>query len=801
MFLSHPHKELIVHFQEVYANMTKHGNLHNNIVSESDINTMAMIVAYGHDFGKYNYNFQNYIKAIRDNSPYKENPLNKEHQFISAMFVLYLGDIMLSDSRLALICSSCVASHHGSIKDINLLTSEYKNTSHLQHINDLRNFILEDKEAIVAEYTSLGFNEEVVSGFFDIDISKLMLKYHKVKRRQMDKSNNMELYLIHQLLYSCLIEGDKLSASDTIIPQSHHISHKEYITSKFNKYPDSNNYRSKINEEVINNLKNKNNGSIFTITSPTGSGKTTTGVEAAILLREKFNMDKIFYVLPFTSIINQAYKDLSETYYTDKDSSYLMRYHSLSNDCYVINRDKDIKTLESNEFKDIYSYSKCDYTYNQVELIMSGLHSGFTLTTFNQLIEAAISNKNSMLRKFHNFNNSVILIDEIQTLPLKYLKAIESTLEYMVKAFNIKIIVMTATKPYVFQDSSIELLESYEQYFKMHNRTELQFLNNLKGIYTNTLIEDVIKTAGNNLSTMIICNTIKTSLTVYNNICSSGHWDEHNIYYLSTNIIPKARQIIIDKIKKDLSEGKNIVLVCTQLVEAGVDIDFNLVYRDIAPLPSIIQSAGRCNREGNKNFIGIVKIFNLLDERNDKSWSSYIYDYNSDIEPTIKCLKCFSDNFNISIPENKYLNLIEMFYNEMMFYYGTHQSSKDLMKHIIELNFGQDSCISKFSLIKQNGYIDVFIPLGDEGITLLNNYKHGFTITDIDKRRAYFGNIKPDIQSYIISIPPKELIGKISYIENINNFLYLNEEGVEFLYNTKTGFIRNLSAGGEGLFF
>lgn len=798
MFLSHPNKELKIHLKEVYNNMISHGNLKNNIVSETEMNTMAMIVAYGHDFGKYNYHFQNYMEAIKNKVEYKGNPLDKAHQLISAMFVLYLGDALFSDKRFAILCASCVVSHHGSIKNIEQLTSEYKDISHLKYINDLRAFIAKDKSVIVSEYKELGLSEELVLGFFDIDISKLMQKYRKVQYRQINKNNDIDLYLIHQLLYSCLIEGDKMSASDTIIPKLNHISHDEYIKAKLIKYTNSNNYRTKINEEVIENLRNNTTDSIFTITSPTGSGKTTTGVEAAILLREKYNLDKIFYVLPFTSIINQSYQDLSENYYKGKDSSYLMKYHSLSNDCYTLNRDKS--ELENNESKDIYSYGKSEYNYNQVDLIMSGLHSGFTITTFNQLIESIISNKNSMLKKFNNFNNSVILIDEIQTLPLRYLTVIESMLEKMVKSLNVKIIVMTATKPYVFKKSSVELLKNHEQYFKMQNRTNIHFLNNLKGIYINNLITDVIETSADYLSTMVICNTIKSSLAVYDKVCNSGNWHSDNIYYLSTNIIPKKRQALIDKIKDELKAGKKIILVCTQLVEAGVDIDFNIVYRDIAPLPSIIQSAGRCNREANESFVGIVKIFNLLDDEKDKSFSGYIYDFNSDIEPTIKCLKHFSNNFNHSIPENKYLELIEMFYNEMLFYYGEHKNSKDLINDITKINFGEDSYISKFSLIKQNGYIDIFIPLGNEGLDTLDKYKHGFNIYDLNKRKEYFWHLKPDVQSYIISIPPKDLKGKISYIENIGSFLYLNEEGVELLYDIKTGFKRDFANGGDGLF-
>ena len=798
MFLSHPKKELMVHLKEVYLNMLRQNNLINDIIPKDKLDILVKVVAYGHDFGKYNPKFQKYIKCISEGLLYDGDTVEKEHQLISAIFTLFIADNMLNDCKLSLIAASCVFSHHGKVKEFSSVTTEYSNKNYIDKISHFIDLIRVVKLEVVEEYVAVGFDKDLIGSFFEFNISELMKKYQVFIKRVLGKSKSTDLYIIHQLVYSALIESDKLSASDTVLPLCNHISYDEYVAAKNNILKPDNGWRTNINKDVIDNLMKNKHKNIFTITAPTGSGKTVTGAEAAILLRELCSLDRIYYVLPFTSIINQSYSFLKKIF-GDVDSTYIMKYHSLSNEKYFI--DSTSKKLVGNSDKDFYCFSEQEYNFNQIDLIMSGLHSGFTITTFNQLIESIISNKNAMLRKLNNFNNSVILIDEIQTLPLCYLNVIEKMLQDIVQHLNIKIIVMTATKPFVFKETAFELLESYEDYFKIQNRTKLSFVDKLKPIDVTRLVIDILRLESKNkTSMMIICNTIKSSLNIYNELVNAGVFSNDDRYYLSTNIIPKERQRIIREVKEKLKCNKKVMLVCTQLVEAGVDLDFEVVYRDIAPLPSIIQSAGRCNREGLQNDVGDVKIFALKKDGSDFDLCSHlVYDANSDIEPTVKCLSEYSNDFSGVVFEKDYLCLIKSFYNKMAYYYDSHQKSVDILENIYNLKTDSDGALSKFSLISEKGYLDVFIPIDELGIEILKKYREGFSIKDISRRREHFFEIKADIQNYIISLPPKVVISKLSFMDNLNGLIVVKEECVEYVYDFVTGFIRN-GDGGDGLF-
>lgn len=789
MFLSHPYKDLKTHFNEVYENMINNGNIQidSSLISEEDLKYAIKIIAYGHDFGKYNFNFQDYIKAIRDNKKYTGSDLDKSHQEISALFVLYLGDLGFTDKRLSLICASIAYSHHGRVKDFFNIVNSYLDEEHMEFINKMRDFIKRDNELIVKEYREMGFEEDI-EGFFSIDLKSLMKDYCRVYRKSFKKSSNLELFSIHSILYSALVESDKMSASDTILPSINNIKYDEFNVIKNSMYPYDGGYRSLINKEVIENLKANKDNKIFTITSPTGSGKTITGVEAAILLRELSGLNRIHYVLPFTSIINQSYEVLKK-FHDGKDNTYLMKFHSMSNEGYRIDDNKGLVVDGEYDAKNGSDYGS-RYNFNQLELIMNSLNSGFTITTFNQLIESIISTKNKMLKKFNNFNNSVILIDEIQCLPLYYLKAIEEVLVTLTEKMNVKIIVMTATKPFVFRNKSVELLDSYRKYFEMQNRTKINFISNLNEILDGELVDEVVKNKKfNEESVMIICNTIASSLNVFEGI--KEHCKSEDVYYLSTNIIPIRRQEIIDEIKERLKNGDKVKLVCTQLVEAGVDLDFNHVYRDLAPLSSIIQAAGRCNRESNPNYIGEVTIFKLIRPDSGRVDATYVYGNNNDLLPTIECLSKFSNKFKEDILESSYLDLIDEFYNKMVFQYGEHQKSIDVLSGMMGLKFGKDSVLDKFSLIEDNGYVDIFIPYGDKGLEVLNRYKSIFGMRDKNKKREALYDIKAYLQLYKISVSDRFLKDKVHLLSDIYGFIYVKPEFLERVYNKITGFNRD----------
>lgn len=793
--LSHPNKKLRQHFKEVYEIIMNKENFKIYLLDKRDLEIAIKILAYCHDFGKYNINFQKYIIAIRDNKKYDGLDIDKSHQDISALFALFIGDKYFNDKKLSLICSSAIFSHHGRLKEFTNIFTRYKDNEYISRMYRLRDFIEVNKKYILEDYKDI-FTEKDIDDFFKCNFEIMMKKYYKIYKKSFNKSDNIDLFLIHSLLYSVLIEADKLSASDTILPNINTLTYDEFYRIKNKIFPYGKSYRDLINREVMSELKNNIDKKIFTITSPTGSGKTITGVEAAMFLRDKSRLNKIFYVLPFTSIINQSYQVMKE-FYLDKDNTYIMKYHSMSNEGYRIDNKKEIRHNNDSENQPIKEYNK-NYSFNQMELLMNSFNSGFIITTFNQLIESVISTKNKMLKKFNNFNNSVILIDEIQCLPLSYIKAIEDVLISLTENMNVKIIIMTATKPFVFKNTSIELLKDYKKYFEIQNRTKINFIDKLNEIDNEELIDIILNNDFNKKSIMVISNTISASLNIYNAL--KKHCCGNDIYYLSTNIIPVRRQQIIDEVKNRLKNGHKIKLVCTQLVEAGVDLDFNHVYRDIAPLASIIQAAGRCNREANKNYIGSVSLFKLIRKDSGKLDSSYVYNLNNDLIPTLECLSKFSNKYQCEINEKDYLDLIDEFYNKMSFQYGQHQDSIDLSIDMYRLDFRKDGFLDKFSLLKNNGYIDIYIPYGEEGSEILNKYKEVNSLKDINKKREELYKIKSYIQLYKISIPIILLKGKEHLLEDINGFIYVKPEFVEYVYDFILGFKRYESGEGEGIF-
>jgi CRISPR-associated endonuclease/helicase Cas3 len=242
-----------------------------------------------------------------------------------------------------------------------------------------------------------------------------------------------------------------------------------------------------------------------------------------------------------------------------------------------------IKHHSSTELK--YKTSDYEYDDNQSELIIEGWNAEIICTTFVQFFQTLLSNKNSNLRRFHQLNNSIIILDEIQQIPIEYWKLIQNLLLDISKYLNLDIILATATEPSIFEENQIFRLCDSTKYFNNLNRQKY-----IIELEAKTILEfcDSLEFQEDK-SYLFIMNTISAAKDLYKLLDEKLNC---KIGFLSTHIIPKQRLKRI----KEIKDKKYRVVVSTQLVEAGVDIDFDVVYRDLSPLDSIIQSAGRCNR-------------------------------------------------------------------------------------------------------------------------------------------------------------------------------------------------------------
>ena len=329
----------------------------------------------------------------------------------------------------------------------------------------------------------------------------------------------------------------------------------------------------------------------FSLTLPTGMGKTLCSISWALHHAQSHkNIKKIIIVLPFISIIDQTAEELKDIF-NDEDGDYVLEHHS--NVVYV--EDKDSEECSPKQL----ATENWDYP--------------IIVTTSVQFFESFFSNSRSQCRKLHNIQDSIIIFDEIQTLPLNVTEPTLVMLDNLQQLCRCSILFCTATQP-DFKTrkgfngiSHIEsLVENPQQVFDETRRVTYHPVNDYNEITISELTDDVVKSQQ---SALVVFNTKKKARLFYDEI-SEGM--RNKAFHLSTTMCPVHRKRVINDIRKALNNEEYIIVSSTQLIEAGVDMDFPAVFRELAPLESIIQSAGRCNREG-KNIAGDVYLFSLAE--------------------------------------------------------------------------------------------------------------------------------------------------------------------------------------------
>lgn len=804
-FFSHRQPDILLKDHLKIVGQNGRNVLLNKRINNLDIHFLAdvaYLIGISHDFGKFTQYFQDYLNKKR-----KGDGLT-HHGLISALFTYEVLSEFTKNKKYQnnsilkytpLLGYFIVKHHHGNLDDIRTdvnsieLFDEFRNIK--PQLSDIRKQESEIKtvysslfleSGIQAEniFTRLMRYEKKCSSFNDLDqINKVLRKdvHFFSKEISEEKNNPIVIFLVTQLLYSILIDADKKHAGHVedikrySIPQN--IVDRYKARPEFQKENISNitKIRNDIYDSVINNVLKNSENKIFSITAPTGTGKTLTSLSAALKLRNRITpQPRIIYALPFTSIIDQNFNVFDDVFqktiqdFKNTESAYLLKHHHLA------------------EFK--YKYEGENKPLDESLALIETWDSEIVVTTFIQFFYSTIGYKNKFLKKFHNIAGSIIILDEVQNIPIKYWKLVGNILLGLTEYFNCTVILLTATQPLIFQKKEcVELVEDYTQYFSNPelNRVELKYNNKER------TIEEVISelTISPEKSYMFVLNTIRSSIEFYNQLSkkmiSEGKNSQLYIEYLSTNIIPKVRRERIMHIKKDLDNGKKMIIVTTQLIEAGVDIDVDVVFRDIAPLDSIIQVAGRCNRKKRVNR-GEVRILNLIDQKK-KRYSS-IYD-----KVLLNIVYEILNNYP-SIEETHFLDLINMYFNKSQEKMNTDDK---IIKALFELNYqkkreGVDKekkvPISEFKLIEDNQpECDVFIELDDNASKIWRRYLDIQGIQDLFERKKKFLEIKKEFYEYVISIPPKDAKSIVDTQHGINR---IPKCDVNDYYDSIVGFIR-----------
>lgn len=748
--LSHPNKLLIDHLREVasIATATVEGKGYNFSISndieitQKQLADLVWIAGAFHDLAKATSYFQAYIIDLEG----KHSNL-KNHALLSSLFSYYAAKKYclkyipndLPIDLLPVFVFTAVKRHHGNIINLTneilfrkdeyeLLSTQIKSINsesvnliikHL-HVHEILDIEL-DWEEFVTFFEKRDFDSKLEDFGFDIlDVEYLLLP----------TLIRISLFYLFQVIYSALMFADK---NDVILEEAISEGQSTDIINRLTQFRECkgfNNPNSQIdelkNEAYFNTLSNlekvfRLEQHIYSLTLPTGLGKTLTAFAVADKLRQltRNTNSKIIINIPFTSIIDQNFGVYREVLGTD-DTHILLKHHHLAEPIYKDGSEK------------VYDFDKSQF-------LIETWQSETIVTTFVQFLESILSMDKTKLMKLAHLRNAVVLLDEIQTIPYKLWETIRESFKTLGETLNIYFVLISATQPLIFTpgEDIIELVPDYQKYFRFFNRTKLYYSE--ASISFDEFIETVSEYVHNQpeKDLLVILNTKAAARKCFEQL-GSLDLEDTDYYFLSTLITPFERKQIIANIKK--TNGHRKLIVSTQLIEAGVDISVDTIFRQLSPIDSIIQSAGRANRYNEKPVISDVFLFDI-----DEFSKATNMIYGSDL--ILKSKNALRD-FNV-IEEKDYLQLIERYFVEVR--KQSNETTSDLLNAILGLRFAEID----LKLIAERKSESVFIQLNEDAKNVWEQYVALYSLEGITpwERKALFAAIKSKFYDYVLNVP------------------------------------------------
>lgn len=570
-----------------------------------------------HDIGKFNKAFAEYIYSVHDDPDI--NKKGPDHATAGAVYIQELAgnDKDQLKQLTAQIVSMTVMWHHGGLKDIRDYKGDSPYLIRLEKFKDQK--WIQIYRQIVEEFHE-HFSRSSIEELFDKAVVEIVGLVKKINLMTKDKSERIFCFgLVCKFLYSCLIDADRYDAAlfedgKKFEPHKEHADIWQNTAEVFERKlcnfdsngKDINSLRTMLADNCLKSACMK--PGIYTLNCPTGSGKTLSSLRYALHHAAGYKKDRIFYIIPLISIIEQNSKVIRDFL---GDDNLVLELHSAVE-------------IDDAAYCDVFNNNE-NNSAKEYELVTERMDSPIVITTMVRFLNTFFKSKARSPRAIHNFANSVIIFDEIQTIPVKCIGMFNSLINFLVYVCNATVVLSTATQIVLDRQHGKERpLINVSQYEISHCTKKMRdkfvrvdFDTSMVYGQPNSLemITEKIKSATmTNRSILCIFNTKKSTEIVYDAISamqSSGNLDSDIIiYFLTTALCPKHRFEKIDKIKNDLRTGKRIIVISTQLIEAGVDVSFDTVFRSLAGLDSIIQSAGRCNREGTCSNRGQVMLIN-----------------------------------------------------------------------------------------------------------------------------------------------------------------------------------------------
>lgn len=612
--------------QPLQTHLIETATIAKSLAAKLDLDQAGELLGLMHDFGKYSRKFQKYIhdetglfNPDLDDEESTPNGSKVDHSTAGAQWVYRelrkFGAAQGIGELFGQMLGLCIASHHGE--------------GLIDCLDDGGNAVWKKRFEKADELTHLAECEQNADAAVQHkarelageNLTRSLLKAVKPILSDPARNNKIkEFYLgcMTRFLFSCLIDADRINSSDfereaqkevrrlTEKPdwQSAIDKLETHLASFENRYP-IDEIRRRISDDCLKRAADSQG--IYTLTVPTGGGKTLASLRYALHYAQKHHLDRIIYIIPYTSIIDQNAQAVREILGED----WVLEHHS--------NLEPEKQSWQD-------------------KLLSENWDKPIVFTTMVQFLDAWFGGGTRGARHIHPMTNAVLIFDEIQTLPVKCVHLFCNVLNWLTTFGKSTAVLCTATQPLLGesglqnfpkdkresiaergllkQPAHAEIMGEHQDLDKLFadlSRVEIRFNEKAGGWNVEEAGTFLLEQFQTTQSCLFIVNTKKWAQELYQ-YCQRQNVPPEALFHLSTNQCAAHRKAIFDTIKARLKNGEPVICISTQLIEAGVDISMACVIRALGGLDSIAQAAGRCNRHGEKEGKGQVWVLNLQEQ-------------------------------------------------------------------------------------------------------------------------------------------------------------------------------------------
>ena len=579
------------------------------------IGNLCYIVGLLHDMGKIGNKYQEYIwMENKEQQRALRGTIN--HSAAGAQFLVreYGEDKAREPIRILVVqaIAGAIVQHHGLKDLVNLEQEDGLKKSCFPKVDIeydvVKQYIEEEILMDAALDKLLKKADEELSSFIK-KIGVLVRKDRESPLLKENKEYSFRIYTtyLEKLILSILVDADYTDAYEfmdgtykrkwltqeelgKIWQEDIECLEQYLLQEKFQKQDSISKLRREISKECLE-FSSHGTG-IYKLPCPTGAGKTIASLRFAFSHAKKYQKERIFYIAPYRSILEQTAEEIRKIL---KEEGQLLEFHS--------------NVIPDNALE--YQFL-CE---NWENLIIA--------TTFERLGETLFSHKMQAVRRFYHLTNAVLIIDEVQNIPVKMIHLFNTIMNFLCYECNTTIILCTATQPLlekvqckIHLSQPCNMIKNLEERYLAFQRVHIYKGNGILSFTSEQAGEFLYEKTKNYQSILMIVNTKKTAETIYRfvkeRLRDSASEETPIIYYLTGNMCPQHRMDVLDEIRGTLGE-KKLICIATNLIEAGIDVSFECVIRSIAGLDHLIQAGGRCNRHGEKEY-GDVFLIDINDE-------------------------------------------------------------------------------------------------------------------------------------------------------------------------------------------